>query len=420
MRGKGRRSAAARSHSREATDARETVERRWSHCCSEERQLAPLVTGDSMAGEPFHRWLPYKQGFAPELVRQFHREALQPRSTALPLLDPFAGSGTFVVECARNGVSAVGVEALASLVFVATATASSAAPELPDLSGRTSWQAIADRLDLPVHRAALICAVARLHTSKGRLNKNAPPLPEVLDDVLALIREDLRTPLAMPVSVVQGDARNLRTIEDGSIGGILTSPPYLSRHDYIAVTRPHEMVYRYWHEGRELTARRQDQVRAHPRAYSQQWSHHMPPSVSEACEALAAAEQKKLAGVVRSYFEDIFDALRECNRVLAKGAPCWIVIGGARLKEVYIPTDTILADFAQHCGFNVERIRIARRLIPGGRNFGSLQGVSPRESMIVLRKASTVDHVRVSEYIDMPNNKRGTGGKQRDKRSAGA
>ena len=391
MRGRGRRkSVPSRSPSGERTEQREALERRWQRRMSRADELAALVTGESLADEPFHRWLPFKQAFSPELVRLFLTEAegLDLAGGGRPLLDPFAGCGTFAVECARRGLPAIGIEALASLVFVASAKSATGVPELPDLADCRTWQQAAQRLELPVHRAALICAVARQHTSDGRPRKNAPPLLDTLQEVVGMMRQDVRRPLAPAPRLEQGDARRLEPITDGAIGGILASPPYLSRLDYTRATRAHEMVYRYWRAGRELDRRRHDQIRAHPKAYRQKWTHIMPPAVVESCEALIATGQKKLAGVVRSYFEDIFNAVSQCRRVLADGAPCWIVVGGARLKGVYVPSDVILAEFAQGHGFEALAFRVARRLIRTGRRLGGLSDVAPRESILVLRKTA--------------------------------
>ena len=389
MRGRGpRKPIPTRSHTGEPTGEREALERRWHRRLSRDDRWAGLVCGETLADEPFHRWLPFRQAFSPELVRLFLARAdnLPAAGARTPLLDPFAGCGTFVVECARRGIAAVGVEALASLAFVASAKGATQMPDLPDLTDCRTWQQAAERLDLPVHRAALICAVARQHTSDGRLNKSAPPWASLLDEVVSMMGQDIRRPLAPVPRVEQGDARRLEQIADGSISGMLTSPPYLSRHDYTRAARPHEMVDRYWYPGRDWTHRRSDQLRAHPKAYHQRWTRTMPPAVAESCQALLGGGQTKLAGVVRSYFEDVFTAAAECRRVLIDGAPCWIVVGGARLKGVYVPSDAILAEFAERHGFEVIDFRVARRLIPSGRKLGGLSGVAPRESILVLRK----------------------------------
>ncbi|MCH7873446.1 MAG: hypothetical protein IID33_17245 [Planctomycetes bacterium] len=257
---------------------------------------------------------------------------------------------------------------------------------LPDLSSCTTWQEFAERLVAPIHRAALICAVARQHATDGKPLRNPRPLTDELHAVIEMMREDLRTPLMRRPMAETGDARDLSALADDSIAGILTSPPYLSRHDYTRLTRPHEQVYGYWQPTAPPTRQRKTQVRAHPKAYRRDWGHAQHPSVAEACDALRLRGETKLAGIVRSYFDDLTAAMHEFARVLRGGGPCWLVIAGARLKNVYIPSDTIIADMAQDCGFTAVELRVARRLINIGRNFGGLTNVSPRETLLVLRR----------------------------------
>ena len=109
-------------------------------------------------------------------------------------------------------------------------------------------------------------------------------------------------------------------------------------------------------------------------------------AVDEACDALVLANQEKLARLVYRYFHDLLTAVGNFRRVLKDDAPCWIVVGGARLKDVYVPTDTILADWAASVGFVVDRMLAARDLIAGGRKFGRLVNISPRESVLVMRR----------------------------------
>src|SRR3990172_12751891 len=115
---RGRRAAVFAAVS-EPTEAREALERRWRDRLIVEPKLATLVTAEGARREPFHRWLPYKQGFSPGLVRQFlgENQRTQKEWASHPVLDPFSGSGTCVVECAKYGVCAVGCEAIAALVF---------------------------------------------------------------------------------------------------------------------------------------------------------------------------------------------------------------------------------------------------------------------------------------------------------------
>ena len=145
-------------------------------------------------------------------------------------------------------------------------------------------------------------------------------------------------------------------------------------------------VYAYWYYRGDPTHRGQEQLPAHPKAPHTRTGGPTHPAVAEIVDVLLHIRQNTLAHVVRNYFQDLFAAVDECRRVLRRGAPCWIVIGGARLKDVYIPTDTILADFARSAGFIVDEIRVARNVIPTGRRFGTLSNVAPRESILIMQK----------------------------------
>ena len=412
--GRRGRKAAAIAAAGEPTEAREALERRWRDRLIVEPRLATLVTAEGGRREPFHRWIPYKQGFSPGLVRQFLGE--NPRTpkewASHPVLDPFSGSGTCVVECAEHGVCAIGVEAIAALVFLAQAKFEREFPPLPPgaiLESRTKasmWQEIADRVELPVHRAALMLAVGRQHTTAGRANRGARPLEVVLAEVAVMMRDDLFHPLPQVNRVEVGDARRITSIDDGAIGGILTSPPYLSRHDYTQITNPYETVYRYWHgeqvchccvssgvsktnrtAHRAVVHERVEQVRASPRGRGEGHPSRTIAAAEEASEWLARIGQEKLANVVRGYIEDMTLVLRECHRVLAPGGACWMVVGGARIKDVYVPSDLMVAEIAEGCGFRVEAIRVARDLVGAARKFGRAGHIAPRESLLVIRRA---------------------------------
>jgi len=371
------------------TTAREALENRWARRLVYEPRLGSMVTAKGGQREPYHRWMAYCQGFSPDLVRLFLRQAdgLQRRRADPPLLDPFSGSGTLVVECARRGVRALGVEAMPSLVFLTSVAGARDVPPLPDLRGVTTWEQAAERLELAVHRAALIYAVGARHTSAGRLNANAPALLDVLDQTVRMMRDDLRKPLPVTNPVRQGDARKLDGIDAGSIGGILTSPPYLSRHDYTAILKPYETVYAYWYESRSAAQRKLDQIAAHPAALTRRTpADTLPEAAEEVCTSLTARDERKLTALVRAYIADLCEVLAQCSRTLRPGAPCWIVIGGTRLKRVYVPADLILAELASSFGLTVVRVRFARRLNDAGRKLGYLRSVAPRESVLELQK----------------------------------
>lgn len=370
----------------EPTAAREALERRWFKLSVEDDALARLVTAADAAHEPFHRWMPYTQGYSPALVRYF-LETARPESTgnATKLLDPFSGSGTFAIECGRHGHAAIGVDAIAALAFLTEAAGARSFPPLPNMSKCRTWQDAATILEIPIHRATLMLAVARMHNAKGDRIREAAPLPIQFNSVVRMIREDLAHPLPTPPQAIIGDARDLASIKDNSIAGILTSPPYLSRHNYSKITRPLRRVYSSWANDESENTNEQ-QITADVNIAKSEHLQSSHPAIAETCTAFHQHNLAQSAIVVQNYFADMNAAVKAMHRVLDVDAPCWIVVGGARVRDVYVPADLILAEFAKDAGFYVERITIARRLIKTGRKLGDLSNVAPRESILELRK----------------------------------
>ena len=367
----------------EPTLHRVGLERRWRDRLTPEPRLATLVTAQGNAREPFHRWLPYRQGFSPGLIRLFLTEESK-RLGDEPLLDPFSGSGTTITEAARQRRPGIAVEAIPSLVFLAATKFEQSWKDLPVFDESLSWKTIADRLDLPLHRAALMIAHARRHTGAGALNRSAPSIAKSLVAVGEMIREDLQHPLPLLGEVRHGDARELDDIADESVSGLVTSPPYLSRYDYLETNDPIESVYRHWYDSSPV---RNLQVRASPtRKALTRSTATLHPAVSEARDTLIAMGHRQPAQSVFDYFTDMGAVLESAYRVLTSDAPAWLIVGGVRLKDVYVPTDLILADIAQQVGFAVEGLRVARELNPVRRKFGSAGHLAPRETLIAVRK----------------------------------
>lgn len=440
--GRRGRKAAWYEQAGEPAREREALERRWFPRMSRRPELATLVTAQSAQIEPFHRWTRYRQGFSPELVRRFLAEYSVPRGDeeAMPILDPFSGSGTVVVECARRRVVARGLDASPALVLLALSRFQAEFVEPPEPASGEEIDHYATRLTHPTQRAALLAAEARRHAGDGRPLRAPEPLNKRLGEVVAMMRDDLRVPLAWSNECCVDDARDINTVDDESVGGMLTSPPYLSRYDYAAITDPLDELARLWDPVARIGAR----VPAHPRASIERQPVHptgddgaipevddesgfdrpeasgdagefgesegldMPeddwepmdgdqsplpvapagphPAVTEARGVLWQAGHRRLARVVDAYFADMGRLLRAAARVLAPGAPTWIVIGGARLKDIYVPTDLVLAEMAADAGFDVEDVRVARDLSDARRRLGGLTKVAPRESVLVMRR----------------------------------
>lgn len=365
-----------RADQRARAREREALEERFEDLLAEAPELEELVTARGAKAEPFHRWFRYVQGFAPELVRRFLAQAA-PR--AGPLLDPFSGSGTVVTECARQGRSAVGVDAAPVLAFLARSRFLLPPEEEFAVTGDPDFEALYAAAPDAWTRAGVLAAAATSVDGEGHRRTLQATPAELVRTRLGWMREDARRRLETPGEFVVGDARAL-PFARAVFGGALTSPPYLSRYDYAKINDPMERLY----SGRGRRSGRRSQVRAAPVLARGSADLALPPAAEEAARELEFLGERDLAKLVLAYFADLGRVLAELARTLATGAPCWIVIGGADLKRSYVPSDLILAAMAEDRGFDVAALRIARRLRDSGRRLGARSDVAPRETVVEL------------------------------------
>ena len=369
-----------RSRQLQAAAERESLERRFLAEIQEEPRLAPLVVARGADREPYHRWLHYRQGFSPELVRRFVAET----ESAAPLLDPFNGSGTVTTECARLGIPSIGVEAVGPLSRIAMAPHHPrGSPWDPDGSDLT---ALFRQAPDPLSRAAVLCCAAEERNGEGqrrRLPGDDPAKLQLKRRLIAMEKDLESEPLKAPAMVIHGDARSLPLATE-SVGGILTSPPYLSRYDYTKINRS---LYQVMGQSGRRRGRRQ-QVRA-SRGRGSVGDRAGHPAADEVAGLLAGRGDREGAAAVQSYFLDMTRCLEEMHRVLRPGGALWCVVAGAALKKEYVPSDLILTEIAESLGLRRKRLVMARHLgSSGGRRLGTLRHVSPRETLLCLQRVT--------------------------------
>ncbi|HMS17396.1 MAG TPA: hypothetical protein PKA37_11190 [Planctomycetota bacterium] len=377
----GNRRKNVRAYQKELTREREAIEIRVNDVLQDDGSLHRLVVHRDAAREPYHRWLPYRQGFSFELVRRFLDEASVLREA--PILDPFSGSGTVPLEVARAGLLGLGMDAVASLAYLGQARMVSewSTFQPPPSVAEASFEALFHASDHPHWRAACLLALAGTLDGEGRSKPATTPCLTLVEQAISMMREDgLRERIAGACAFIHGDARRL-PLGANSVGGILTSPPYLSRYDYSRVNAPLDLLLR----SRGMRKNRGSQLRA-SRSTAGRGGREVHPAVEEVVQRLLEQGHQTQAAMVSGYFADLAQVLAECRRVLRPAAPLWVVIAGADIKREYVPSDAILAEIAAGLGLQVEEIREARRMRPQGRSLGGIQHVAPRESLVVLRR----------------------------------
>lgn len=84
-----------------------SLEQRF-HVHNEVELFSQLVNFSKNKDIPYHGWFKYREGFSYTLIKELlERSGIGPDEY---VLDPFCGSGTTVVEAARNGYSGIGID----------------------------------------------------------------------------------------------------------------------------------------------------------------------------------------------------------------------------------------------------------------------------------------------------------------------
>lgn len=235
---------------------------------------------------PIHRWFRYSAGFSAEWVRELiHSEA---RAGTLRVFDPFAGSGTVILEAERAGAEGLGTESHPFVARIAQAKLSwhvditafrklgktilaaarsnegttkgypvliakcfppeslaqldalrQALESQQEASGRFElcWLALVSILRpcSPVGTAQWQYILP--NKSKARARKPFLAFEERLELMAADMRMRQSGDRGTPGRVLANDARTCQGIEDQWADLVITSPPYANNYDYADATR---------------------------------------------------------------------------------------------------------------------------------------------------------------------------------------
>lgn len=405
-----------------------------------------LVTPSEARTMPIYNWFIYPHSFSPSLVRHFIKEfELTSKSR---VYDPFVGAGTTLLCAKQEGISAIGldllpvsagltqakvttydvdalnadVNAIAEIIsqkgFVTTTpnpndplivmaenpiTIISRAFDMETLHTIINIKrAIRDVTANVAHREFLLVGLLALLEKYSATEKTggwlkmvempqhdislADAYLERLRVMFIEIQDAQKAMFAGEWQVEVGDAREVHP-SFGKFDAIISSPPYLNRHDYTRVLSI-ELLVGFVDLYAGMQPLRHNLLRSHVEAKPRP----IPPLYKKPSKLVAVIEElrrrkteQRLMRIVEGYFEDMFLVLQSAQAMLKPEGHVAFVLGNVRFSGYTIPVDELIAEIGETVGLQWERIVIARTRNNSAQQMRDYGREPSRESIIIWR-----------------------------------
>jgi SAM-dependent methyltransferase len=313
------------------------------------------------------------------------------------IIDPWNGSGTTAAACARFGASCQGYDINPVMVHLGRARVGSTADfeEAGELIGTVhgivgkgksiDMKAVGAAFrELPVsnesaHSVAIAAlfpyARSLLEVSKTKnpswfkrgatfdgISLTKDELFESWNSLLRKIclwRSTQEDPEGVVISIERGDSRKSLGRRD-AFDGILTSPPYLTRLDYVQATLPEFLLLKEFDAVPDMQRLRRSMLGSP--LTSERPAHsleRLPPDIRALLNQISTHSSKASATYYHrffsTYFVDLQASMRNVSKVLKEGAHGCIVVQSSNYKEIEVDLAGAIVSLCEEVGLRHQR-----------------------------------------------------------------
>ena len=369
---------------------------------------------------PFHKWFRYREGFSGELIKELIKDSGASKDEII--IDPFSGSGTTPVVAVLEGYNGFGMDVNPLSTYIANVkmqkytefelqscmTIINAIPEnseadtnkyadiskyfeLENFETLCILKEFIDKIDnknvKSIYLTAFLCIVESC-SNRRRDGNGLKTVKTKITDVrsnfvvkLTEIVNDLKTTSHSFQSVgtcITGSATNLFEVYNKyneskklKAGAIIFSPPYPNSFDYFESYKL-ELVFGDFAENiKGIKNFRQQAVRSfiggRIQPESEKYINYIAEEIEKAIPIKEAetgkkdARTRKVPNMIKGYFSDMQEIIRQCGLCLEKGKKTYIVVDQSAYVGVIVPTDLLLAYLSEQEGFEVASIIECRK-----------------------------------------------------------
>ncbi len=359
---------------------------------------------------PRHSWFEYKQGYAEKLVAYLIEKNNPPKDSYV--LDPFTGVGTTNLVSQQLGYKSIGydinpVAILASKVktkhypeallrqidkLISNFTPTRYTKNVPVAKVISSsfeedvfkqlmyikgfYESIEDESIQNFLKLAYLSIIERasirIKDGNGiKLAKNKKKLDNVyiffVDKVKQMLHDAKTNNFDQETILINGSMtlkNDFNKISDKNVGIVIFSPPYANCFDYCEVYKLEFWMGGFVQNYSDFDKYRSIALRSHVNSSFSHEFINKNSNVEIIADLISTHNvwNKNIPDMIRGYFDDMEEILKNMSKVMIKGARAYIVVANSGYRGVLVSTDLLLAEIAEKNGFQVNNIYIARKI----------------------------------------------------------